>query len=61
MFASETARKLKKPPAQNVAMGKAELAFVFPLRLDDMPREVQQADELALQGKGDTVSQMWRF
>lgn len=58
MFATETARTIKKPPAQNRPLSKADLAYVYPRTASAEGGEDQ---ELAMQGKGDIITQLWRF
>lgn len=61
MFDTETGRKLKKAPALNRPLTKAEMPCVFPLQTKKLTAEDQELAELALEGKGDIVAQMWSF
>lgn len=61
MFDTETGRKLKKAPALNQPLTRAEMPLVFPLQTKKLSVEDQELAELALEGKGDIVTQMWSF
>lgn len=61
MFETETARKIKKAPALNRPLSKAELPFMFPLQDQLRSAEETELADLAMEGKGDVVTQMWRF
>ena len=61
MFDTETGRKLKKAPALNRPLTKAEMPYVFPLQAKKLSVEDRDLADLALQGKGDVVTQMWSF
>jgi hypothetical protein len=61
LFQTETSRPLKKAPALAAKPADADWRFLFPTKaeFDDSP-EAEEA-QLALETKGDILSQMWRF